>query len=41
MYNILDCCACLRGLDRAEAFAMAFYRFAAGGREPGDHGIAI
>jgi len=30
-----------RSPDRADAVAMAFYRFAAGGREPGDHGITI
>jgi hypothetical protein len=30
-----------RSPDRADAVAMAFYRFAAGGREPGDRGITI
>ena len=30
-----------RSPDRADAVAMAFYRFAAGGREPGDYGITI
>ena len=30
-----------RSPDRADAVAMACYRFAAGGREPGDYGITI
>ncbi len=30
-----------RSPDRADAVAMAFYRFAAGGREPGDYGVTV
>ncbi len=30
-----------RSPDRADAVAMAYYRFAAGGREPGDYGVTI
>ncbi len=30
-----------RSPDRADAVAMAFYRFPAGGREPGDHGVTV
>jgi hypothetical protein len=30
-----------RSPDRADAASMAFYRFAAGGREPGDYGVTI
>ena len=30
-----------RSPDRADAVTMALYRFAAGGREPGDYGVTI